>query len=382
MLSQARPSILRVASVPAAHPYVIELKLPRAGIELLGDPQPPGAPAGRWWPPVMLDAEWISRHAESFDVLHVHFGTESLSTTALSNVLDALEQAGRPLVYTVHDLENPQLAEQRLHLEHLDLLITRAAELITLTRGAAAEIARRWDRASTVISHPRMLRADTGIPWPAGTRPAGSASASALRVGLHLRDLRPSIDGAGAAAGLAGAVRRLRARGIDARASIAVFERVRDPAQAERIKAIVGAAAHVDLVCGPRLSDAALVADLARLDVSVLSYRYGTHSGWAELCWDLGLPIVGTPIGYVAEQHDEPGWFSACDPADPASLAEALSFQRPESGRAAGADGVAPAVCDQRSRSQVIAERGEQRDRLEPRLSDAHRAVYLRALEG
>jgi hypothetical protein len=58
----------------------------------------------------MLDAGWITAHADQFDVMHVHFGVESLSSAALERGLLALRAVGRPLVYTVHDLTHPQLA--------------------------------------------------------------------------------------------------------------------------------------------------------------------------------------------------------------------------------------------------------------------------------
>ena len=369
--------ILRVASVPAGHPYVAHLGLGDAGIALLDDPRPPGAPPGRWWPPVMLDAAWIAEHAGRFDVLHLHFGTESLSIAALSRALDALARARRPWVYTVHDLVNPQLADQRHHLAQLDLLIPRASELITLTAGAADEIARRWGRSCEVIAHPRMLSARPPLAPPAARSEAdrtgaGAPQAPAFTVGVHLRDLRPGIDGPGTAAGLAGAIRRLRADGLDARGRIVLFDRVRDAAQAAAVHHAAAGVPELVVVQAPRLSDAALVAQLSALDVSLLPYRHGTHSGWAELCWDLGVAVLGAPVGYVAEQHTEPGWFSATDPTDPVALADVLrrlAHARPD----AASSPPGPA------RKAVTATRRAQRDARQPALAQAHRDVYLRA---
>ena len=371
-MSQTPGSTLRVASVPAGHAYVAHLGLGAAGIELLADPRPPGAPPGQWWPPVMLDAAWIARHADCFDVLQIHFGTESLSIAALSSALDALAAAGRPWVYTVHDLSNPQLADQRHHADQLDLLIGSANEVITLTHGAAAEIARRWGRASTVIAHPRMLSAPLPLAAPAG---AGAPQAPAVTVGVHLRDLRPSIDGPGVARGLVGAIDRLAGDGIDARGRIVLFDRVRDAAAAEAVRAAVAGSPRIVVVQTPRLSDAALLSDLSRLDVSLLPYRHGTHSGWAELCWDLALPVAGAAVGYIAEQHVEPGWFSACDPTDPVSLATAL--RGPACGTPAG-----HYPWPGRPREAVMAARRQLRELSQPGLAAAHRAVYLRALGG
>ena len=52
-----------------------------------------------------------------------------------------------------------------------------------------------------------------------------------------------------------------------------------------------------------RLDDRELANTLARLDVCVLPYGHGTHSGWLELCWDLGVGVVAPAVGFYAEQH-------------------------------------------------------------------------------
>jgi hypothetical protein len=321
----------------------------------------------------MLETDWITRHAGDFDVLHVHFGIESFSIAALSSALDALAAAGRPLIYTVHDLENPQLAGQSHHVDQLDLLIPRASELITLTHGAAAEIRRRWGRVSTVIAHPRRLDLDLELSAPAELAELRHPSPSPFTVGLHLRDLRPSIDGPGAARGLAGAIDRLGAAGIEAQARVVLSDHPRDGVAAEQVRAIAATAPHVSLIQQPRASDGELAADLGALHVSLLPYRHGTHSGWAELCWDLAVPVVGAPVGYVIEQHDDPGWFTAADPTDARSLAAALS------GLARG-DPPGSSLRPGSSRAPIIAARRQLRIGQAGELARLHRVVYLRAL--
>jgi hypothetical protein len=63
---------------------------------------------------------------------------------------------------------------------------------------------------------------------------------------------------------------------------------------------------------------------LESLDVSVLPYRFGTHSGWLEACHDLGTTVIAPSCGYFREQrpclayrHDESGF-------DAGSLQEAV----------------------------------------------------------
>lgn len=355
---------IRVASVPAGHPYVRHLTdtAGSAGtVHRLPDPLPPGAAAGQWWPPVMLDPAWIASSAERFDLLHVHFGTESLPEGQLASALDALRDTGRPLVFTAHDLSNPQLHDQARHEHDLDQLMAAAAEVVTLTAGAAAEIAERWGRDATVIPHPHLL--DLDAPAPTGTPGAE------LRIGLHLRDLRPNIDAQAAIATLVGAVRELHARGVDAVGRVLVNERVRDAGLAERLAAALGDEPGVHWQPRSRPDDAALAVELADLDVAMLPYRHGTHSGWVELCWDLGVPVVGTGVGHAAEQHpdDHAGFVMG----DAASLAAAVT--------AATAGATRPGTAE---RTDLLAQRRADRRRQRTVIAEAHAAVYRRALAG
>src|SRR5206468_2013009 len=80
----------------------------------------------------------------------------------------------------------------------------------------------------------------------------------------------------------------------------------------------------IDLRVHDCLSDEELWAYLENLDVSVLPYRFGTHSGWLEACHDLGTTVIAPSCGYFAEQrpclryrHDEEGF-------DPGSLQDAV----------------------------------------------------------
>jgi glycosyltransferase involved in cell wall biosynthesis len=64
---------------------------------------------------------------------------------------------------------------------------------------------------------------------------------------------------------------------------------------------------------------------LASLDVSVLPYRFGTHSGWLEACRDLGTTVVAPSCGYFAEQGPVLGYTHDEESFDPDSLAAALT---------------------------------------------------------
>lgn len=49
--------------------------------------------------------------------------------------------------------------------------------------------------------------------------------------------------------------------------------------------------------------DDALWDYLINLDVSVLPYRFGTHSGWLEACYDLGTTVLAPSCGFYAQQR-------------------------------------------------------------------------------
>jgi hypothetical protein len=352
---------MRVASIPAGHPYVTRLGLGGAQIRLLSDPPVPGAPPGQWWPPVMLDAAWITAHANEFDVMHVHFGVESLSPASLEQVLGALHAAGRPLVYTVHDLTHPQLDDQTPHLAQLNLLIPAADALITLTPGAAREIQDRWGRAAHVIAHPAM-RTSAGAPVPAVPTDADAAPV----VGVHLRDLRPGIDGPGSTARLAAALARLRADGVRVRGRVWMHDRLRDVAAGDAVRRVCAAAGAVELVQAPRPGDADLEAELAGLAVSVLPYRHGTHSGWLELCVDLGVPVAGPAFGHFADQPSDPALYRSFVPGDPVSLADALAVLLASPAAVPGSP----------ARAHAIVAAANRRERDREAITAAHAAVY------
>jgi len=354
--------ILTLASVPAGHPYVRGISGVDDGVVRLPDPLPdPGEP-DRWWPPVVLDPVWITEHAEELDLVHVHFGAESLPPGRLERALDALAAAGLPLVYTAHDLTNPQLTDQSAHEADLDLLITRADAVITLTPGAAAEIARRWGRTAVVIPHPAIVAGDV-------TPPLGRA-AGAFTVGVHLRDIRPGIDAVGAVTTLLAGLGDLRAAGVAAAGRVVVNERVRDEAALAAVADLVADRPDCVLVRRPRVDDAALEQEVADLDVALLPYRHGTHSGWVELCHDLGVPVIGPRVGHAHEQH--PDDFTELTPGDGVSLARAVL--------AAVTRGTRPGTVERLAlvQDRAVARAAQQRDVARAH-ADVYRSVVARA---
>ena len=85
------------------------------------------------------------------------------------------------------------------------------------------------------------------------------------------------------------------------------------------------AAGLVDLRVHDFMPDAELFAYLASLDVAVLPYRFGTHSGWLEACRDLGTTVVAPSCGYYRDQGPVVSYVNEEDRFDPDSFEQALA---------------------------------------------------------
>lgn len=292
---------LRVLSVPAGHVYVRHLSDPAGtdAVDRLPDPQPPGAPPGaRWWPPPALEAGWVREHAGEFDLCHVHFGFDARSPEQLQALVDALRDSGRPLVYTVHDLSNPHHDDPTLHSAQLDVLVPAADALVTLTPGAAAEIRRRWGREARVVPHPHVAE-DAVLRRPRPRR-------AEFVVGLHLKSLRANMDPVGVLEPLLEVVPSLprAVLRVDAHTDVMTpgFTR-HDPALAALLRS-AAEAGRLELHVHDFFDDEAFFAYLQAIDLSVLPYRFGTHSGWLEACYDVGTRVLAPDCGFYAEQQD------------------------------------------------------------------------------
>lgn len=311
---------IRVLSVPSGHVYVEHLA-PLHGDEVtrLPDPPVPGdVPAAQWWPPTALDAEWVLQHMSEFDVYHVHFGFDARSSEQLRELVEALRETGKPLVYTVHDLRNPHHADPSAHDAHLDVLVPAAAALITLTPGAAAAVEDRWGRRATVLPHPHV------VDEPTLSRPRPGHEGYV--VGVHLKSLRASMDPLPVVEVLAKVVPQLpgaRLR-VDVHTDVMTpgFDR-HDPEVAFRVQSLADAGL-VDLHVHDFFTDAELWDYFQGLDLSVLPYRFGTHSGWLEACYDLGTPVLVSDCGFYAQQRPCLTYRLGADGLDPASLEAAV----------------------------------------------------------
>ncbi|GAY08035.1 hypothetical protein [Pseudonocardia sp. N23] len=357
----ARHDVVTVASVPEGHVYVRHLSDPvdRDRVRRLPDPRPCPAPSDQsvWWPPVMLDPEWVAANHRCFDVYHLHFGFDAQPVEELDALVRTLQATGTPLVQTVHDLRNPHHARRDEHDRHLDVLIPAADEIVTLTHGAADEIARRWGRDALVLPHPHV------VDLPSIDTPR--APHDGVVVGITLKSLRANMDplpvvetAAVAVAGLDDVVLR-----VDVHTDVMdPAGEHHDPALANRLREAERRGLLTLSVHG-FLSDAELWTHLRdEIDVSVLPYRFGTHSGWLEACHDLGTAVVAPDCGFYREQRPCLTYRNnEQDGLDPGSLADAIG---------AAARTAPPA---RPGRARRTTERTA--------LARAHDRVYARALE-
>lgn len=320
-----------VGSVPTDHVYVDHLApLDRPGPLRLPDPpglDDDGVPTGHWWPHQWLRPDRADE--AEMDLLHVHFGFEGRTPEQLAELVDALHDRGRALVVTVHDLRNPHVPDPAAHLARLGVLVEAADGLVTLTAGAAAEVEQRWGRRPVVVPHPHVVplaelarRAGTRAPRPPG---------APVRVGVDLKSLRPNTAAREVVPALVDAVGALARDAPGSTVQLAVHAAVLAPdaprhdPEVVRLLEEAGRLPHVDVLVHDHLPDDALWDHLAALDVAVLPYRFGTHSGWLEACRDLGTDVVVPATGYYREQAPVDVFGLDDDGLDAASLADALA---------------------------------------------------------
>ena len=324
-------SRLTVASVPSGHVYVRHLApTDGSGVHRLVDPQPgqPDRPAGAtWWPPVLLDPSWARQGR--MDLFHLHFGFDAASPETLRELTGVLRERGTPFVFTVHDLRNPHHRDRRLHDEQLDVLVPAADALITLTPGAARAIEARWGRTAQVLPHPHVV----DLPTMSLTMAVRSRWVQRpFRVGLHLKSLRANMDPMRILPTLVETVAELG----DAVLQVNCHRDVLDPDGARRDVELAAylraeeARGHLEVVVHDYYSDQELWSYLASLDVSVLPYTFGTHSGWLEACRDLQTTVLAPTCGYYAEQGPSLSYTNDEDAFDAQSLRDAIVLAHDE----------------------------------------------------
>lgn len=271
----------------------------------------------------MLEPVWARSHA--FDLMHVHFGFDQRSPEQLQALVRALASMHRPLVLTVHDLRSPHQLDPAVLEAQLDVLVPSAAELVTLTETAARVVSERWGRSCEVVPHPHVVDLEVcgAVRARRESSRQQSGASSTSHVGVALKSLRTNTDGAR----LLPALSTIAARGH--RVTVTMHRSVLD-ADDHRSRVTTAAlrAAHdraeIDLVVHDPLDDRELWAWIATVDVAVLPYRFGTHSGWLEMCHDLATSVVAPSCGHYAAQGADATYDADEHQVDASSLVAAV----------------------------------------------------------
>jgi hypothetical protein len=264
-----------VATIPHDDAYVSAVLPPdavRAGPAT--DPSP--------W----LDVSYLDAHAAEIDVLHLHTGDAGVAAVAGQCWAETVRRLGLPLVVTVHRLPpsgwGARGAAEARHDAHLEAVLATAEVVLTLSPGAADEIADRFGRTAIVVAHPSVAEPDP------------ERGAERGLVGLRLGPPSAGVPDAGALvrATLSGAVSgggRLRVLAGDEAWAGPVVGKLADCGELELV------------VHRPE----ELPAQLQELHVAVLSEPCGTHSRDLEICRDVGTRVVAPTCGWFADQWSE-----------------------------------------------------------------------------
>jgi hypothetical protein len=237
-------------------------------------------------PSPWLDVAHLEAHADEVDVLHLHTGDAGVAAVAAQCWAETVRRLGLPLVVTVHRLPRagaaPRTAVEARHDAHLEAVLATAEVVLTLTPGAADEIADRFGRTAIVVAHPSVAVPDADRGAERGL------------VGLRLRPPAPGVPDPAALtrAALSGAISgggRLRVLAEDVGQVGPVVRRLADRGELELV------------VHAPD----ELPARLQELHVAVLPEPVGTHSRDLEVCRDVGTRVVAPTCGWFAEQWSE-----------------------------------------------------------------------------
>ncbi|UIJ35464.1 glycosyltransferase [Allobranchiibius sp. GilTou73] len=292
MSSRPEHRPIRVCTIPGRHSYVDRCLAGAPDVVHLPDPAGSTSYDDPWRPSPALEPAWVRAYAGQVDLMHLHFGYEHRTPQQLRTWTETLISEDIPFVLTVHDLDNPHTPGQERHHASLGVLTKSAAATITLTRGAAEELKRRYGVTAHVIPHPHQF--DLGL---VGRRVRARARRGG-RIGLNLRSQRPNVDALAALSLL---------RQAPADTSIVIRVSTAILTGGDEVGNVIADGAREgrwEVSAVPGYTDERQLWEfLSGIDALILPYLWGTHSGWVESCWDVGTSVVAPAIGYYGEQH-------------------------------------------------------------------------------
>ena len=173
----------------------------------------------------------------------------------------------------------------------------------------------------------RTLTSSSSTRWSGSRLQGPRGTGGEFRVGLHVKSLRAGMAPLRILPTLLDAVRRIPGGVLQVngqRDVLAPDGARRDDVLASWLEARA-AEGELDLRVHDYLPDSELWEYLASLVVSVLPYRFGTHSGWLEACRDLGTTVVAPSCGYYSDQGPVHSYVHQEQEFEPASLVSAIA---------------------------------------------------------
>lgn len=279
--------------MPISHVYTRHIRVPFDGVEHIGVAGDSRAAAA-----ILSDA-WVTRHHHAIDVFHLHFGFTRTRSRDLTRWLQSLSDHAIPLVFTIHDLSNPHEESQEGHRARLELLWPHAAILLTLTEPAADLIEASTGRRPIIVPHPHVA--------PLNVIAHGRTTGlDKFTVGVHLKSMRPGVDPEAIVNTLTAMTRRFE--WLNLRIDVnrdAVAPRAPRRSAVEALLRSVVDVERVEVSVHQRFTDTQLWSYLRSVEAVILPYSAGTHSGWAEACYDLGVRVIAPSHSCIPDQHVE-----------------------------------------------------------------------------
>jgi len=287
--------------------------------------------------------EWVRRQAtlDFCDVLHIQ-SLELAELPAIEEVLQRAASKGKGIVITIHDVGPLFPDDGDAFAKRINLACQFAKGVVTLTDCARQQISSRFGLSPANIS----------------IIPHGSVLPTSHHLWTH-KSVRNQLF----SLGMFGGVRPNRSfltatvnalYGLEPETvRVKILSRGLNPIEVEygsealQLAFLAASDPRFSFKLSPFPDDDEIADFVSSLDVLVLPYLFGTHSGQLELAKDLGVRVIAPGFGCYREQwriHSasvpEPFWFE-CNPAEPYSYGTPLlqamrsayeSWQRKEGG--------------------------------------------------
>lgn len=253
--------------------------------------------------PLAASVDWLLARAEwdFFDVLHLH-SVELVDRSRLADMLAHLHASGKRLIFTAHDVV-PNIDQDHREFEEKTRLIIRSAHAcVTLTGWARDQLV---DLVNDTAAR-RIVVAPHGYAIEPGRYPIGRRTGDQPAIGVYgaLRTNR-------ALGVVVAAWRALADRdSLHEQASLRLLLRSVSAADVRRyaptltaLNQLIKDGLNVDVRVAPAAVTDSEIVDFHRTSsVILLPYRWCTHSGQLELCFDLGVPVIAPRLGGLEAQ--------------------------------------------------------------------------------